>query len=681
LTGGDAMNTKTPNRLIHEKSPYLLQHAYNPVDWYPWGKEAFEKAKREDKPVFLSIGYSTCHWCHVMAHESFEDEEVAEALNRDFVCIKVDKEERPDVDAVYMAVCQAMTGSGGWPLTILMTAEQKPFFAGTYFPKYSRYSLPGILDLLSAVAEQWRSNREQLLDVGEKILDAIRAKPESRRPPKPSEEIIGEAASTFLQTFDEKYGGFGHSPKFPTPHNLLFLLHHYYFDEDERLLAMVEKTLEQMYRGGIYDHIGYGFSRYSTDEKWLVPHFEKMLYDNALLAMAYVEAFLVTSKVFYRTVTERILEYVLREMTDSKGGFYCAQDADSEGQEGKYYVFTPDEIRSVLGAEDGAYFNRYFNITENGNFEGKSIPNRIGSPDFEHEDKRIQALIPKVYAYRLRRTQLNKDDKILTSWNGLMIAAFARAYRVLGGKRYLTAAQRATEYLLEYHTVGDRLCVRSRDGEASGSGGIDDYAFFVWALLELYEATFEARYLEQALRFCQIMTDEFRDEENGGFYLTAKSAETLIYRLKETYDGAIPSGNSVAGYCLQKLARLTGRTDLIELAAQQMDFLTAEVWDYPAGHSFALMALMSVLYPAREVVCVLKKEEDLTELQTLLRKKFLPNTEVLVIDPKNAEKIHELAEFTKDYALKNDEPTFYVCQNNACSAPFNGFDDLEKNLL
>lgn len=671
---------KYTNKLINEKSPYLLQHAHNPVDWYPWGKEAFEKAKREDKPVFLSIGYSTCHWCHVMAHESFEDEEVAEAL-RDFVCIKVDKEERPDVDAVYMAVCQAMTGSGGWPLTILMTAEQKPFFAGTYFPKHSRYSMPGLLDLLSAVAEQWRSNREQLLSVGDRILDVIQARPKSRNTQKPSEEIIEEAVSMFQQSFDEKYGGFGHNPKFPTPHNLLFLLHRYYFDEDKRLLSMVEKTLEQMYRGGIYDHIGYGFSRYSTDNKWLVPHFEKMLYDNALLVMAYLEAYQVTGKIFYRRVSEQILEYALREMTDSKGGFYCAQDADSEGKEGKYYVFTPDEIQSILGKEDGAYFNRYFNITESGNFEGKNIPNRLGSPDFDHEDKRIQALIPKVYEYRLRRTKLHKDDKILTSWNALMIAAFAKAYRVLGEERCLTAAQRATEYLLEYHNVDGRLCVRSRDGETSGNGGLDDYAFFVWALLELYEATFDTRYLEQALRFCQIMTDEFLDEENSGFYLTAKSAESLIYRPKETYDGAIPSGNSVAGYCLQKLARLTGRSELMELAAQQMDFLAAEVLDYPSGYSFALMALMSALSPSKEVVCVLKSKEELSELKTLLRKKYLPNTEVLAIYPENAEKIHDLAEFTKDYNLKNDRSTFYVCQNNACSSPFNGFDNLEKNLL
>ncbi len=676
------MNTnRVPNRLIDEKSPYLLQHAYNPVNWFPWGPEAFEKAKREDKPVFLSIGYSTCHWCHVMVHESFEDEEVAEALNQDFVCIKVDKEERPDVDAVYMAVCQAMTGSGGWPLTVLMTAEQKPFFAGTYFPKYSRYSMPGVLDLLSAVAEQWRGDRERLLGVGNQVLEAIRERPGKPETQEPSKEVVGEAVSIFLQSFDAKYGGFGHSPKFPTPHNLLFLLRCYHFDEDERPLSMVEKTLEQMYRGGICDHIGYGFSRYSTDEKWLVPHFEKMLYDNALLTVAYLEAFQVTGKDFYRTVSKQILEYVLREMTDGEGGFYCAQDADSEGEEGKYYVFTPEEIRSVLGAEDGAYFNQYFNITDSGNFECKSIPNRIGSPDFEREDKRIQALIPKVYAYRLKRTQLHKDDKILTSWNALMIAAFAKAYRILGNEDYLTAARRAAGYLLNHHTgSGGRLCVRSRDGDASGNGGIDDYAFFVWALLELYEATFEADYLEQALQFCQTMTDEFRDEENGGFYLTAKSAEALIYRPKETYDGAIPSGNSVAGYCLQKLARLTGRPELTELAARQTAFLASAVRDYPAGYSFALIALMSALYPGREIVCVLKSEEDLPELKALLRKKFLPDMEVLVINSESTKKIHKLAKFTKDYALKNDKTTFYVCQNNACSPSFNEFEELEKSL-
>jgi uncharacterized protein len=672
---------RTPNQLINEKSPYLLQHAHNPVDWYPWGEEAFQKAKNEDKPVFLSIGYSTCHWCHVMAHESFEDAEVAEALNQNFVAIKVDKEERPDVDAVYMAVCQTLTGSGGWPLTILMTAEQKPFYAGTYLPKHSRYSMPGLLDLLAAAAEQWRGSREQLLKSGEKIMKAIQSQPGEKGNTELTKESIFAAQSLFAQSFDGKYGGFGTSPKFPTPHNLLFLLRYHQLEEDNRALVMVEKTLRQMNQGGIFDHIGFGFSRYSTDEKWLIPHFEKMLYDNALLAVAYLETYQVTGTDFYKTVAASILSYVQREMTDGGGGFYCAQDADSDGAEGKYYVFTPDELISLLGKEDGAYFNSYFHITEKGNFEGKNIPNRIGSPDSDRPDERIQAMLPKVYAYRLTRTALHKDDKILTSWNALMIVAFAKAYRILGEESCLTAARGAIGFLLKNLTDGqDGLRVRYRDGQTSGAGGLDDYAFTVWALLELYDATFDADYLEQAVRFNRKMIEDFWDEGNGGFYLTAKNAEHLIYRPKETYDGAVPSGNSVAGYCMMKLVKLTGNVGLEETANRQLEFLAAEAERYPAGYSFALMALMLALYPGREIIAVLKDSEDRERFKALLRKKFLPNTAVLVLDAKNINRLQKIAEFTKDYKLKGGRSTFYVCQNNACSPPMNDFAELEKSI-
>jgi len=672
---------RIPNKLINEKSPYLLQHAYNPVNWFPWGTEAFEKARHEDKPIFLSIGYSTCHWCHVMAHESFEDDEVAAALNRGFIAVKVDKEERPDVDAVYMAVCQALTGSGGWPLTILMTAEQKPFYAGTYLPKDSRYSMPGLLDLLAAVTERWKENRDELLQSSDRIIEAVQAQAGGEGSIEPTKEDFLAAQNQFVQNFDGEYGGFGSSPKFPTPHNLLFLLRYHLLEKDGRSLAMVEKTLNQMAQGGIYDHIGFGFSRYSTDARWLVPHFEKMLYDNALLAMAYLETYQVTGTSFYRTVAENILNYVQREMTDSSGGFYCAQDADSDGEEGKYYVFTPKELISLLGEEDGTYFNNFFHITDKGNFEGKNIPNRIGNPDFDKPDERIKNLIPKVYAYRLTRTALHKDDKILTSWNALMIAAFAKAYRILGNETYLDVAQNATEFLLKSLTDGaGGLCVRFRDGETSGKGSADDYTFFIWALLELYDATFHADYLEQAVHFNKKLLDDFWDEKDGGFFLTAKNAEHLIYRPKETYDGAIPSGNSVAGYCLMKLAKLTGDAQLEEIAASQLEFLAAAVKGYPAGYSFALMALMLALYPAQEIVCVMEISDDLEKLKTLIRKKFVPNTAVLVIDEKNSEQIRKIAEFTKDYSLKNGKSTFYVCQNNACSPPINDFNELEKGL-
>jgi len=597
--------TRTPNQLINESSPYLLQHAYNPVNWYPWSHDAFEKAKTEEKPIFLSIGYSTCHWCHVMAHESFEDEEVAEVLNRDFISIKVDKEERPDIDSVYMTVCQALTGSGGWPLTIIMTPDQKPFFAGTYYPKTRRYNVPGILEILDAVAKEWYGSRDSLVGTGGKIVEAInqRASKPAQREQRGKEmsqtakTLIHQAKEMLSQSFDERYGGFGRSPKFPAPHNLMFLLRYAKFERDDKILEMVEKTLQQMYRGGIFDHIGYGFSRYSTDEKWLVPHFEKMLYDNALLAAVYAEAYQITGKEFYKTVAVKTLGYVKREMNDAEGGFYSAQDADSEGIEGKYYVFSPSEITSLLGEKDGELFNEFYDITEKGNFEGASIPNLIKNKDYEPIPYSIRALIPAVYEYRLKRTALHKDDKLLVSWNSLAIMAFAKAYKAFGDEKYLLVAETAASFLLESMTKADgKLAVSYRDGEPAGIGNLDDYAFFVWALLELYEATLDQNYLEQGRRLCDLMHCCFYDENDTGYFLADKDAESLIYRPKETYDGAVPSGNSVAGYVLVKLSKLTGLEEYHELGMKQLGFLAVSAEDYPSGFCFAMMALMMEYY-------------------------------------------------------------------------------------
>lgn len=590
---------REPNRLIREKSPYLLQHAFNPVDWHPWGEAAFQKARDEDKPVFLSIGYSTCHWCHVMAHESFEDEEVAAALNRDFISIKVDKEERPDIDSVYMAVCQGITGSGGWPLTIIMTPDQKPFFAGTYFPKTRRYNVPGLLELLEATAGDWKDNREELLRAADKIVNVLndRAKKEAGTDAgQLSKDLIEEAKELLYQNFDSWFGGFGGSPKFPAPHNLMFLLRLHKFEKEEHTLKIVEKTLRQMYRGGIFDHIGYGFSRYSTDDKWLVPHFEKMLYDNALLVMAYLEAYQITGKELYRSVAVKTLSYISREMTGEEGGFFSAQDADSEGEEGKYYVFSPKEILNLLG-EDGKLFNQFYDITKLGNFEGSSIPNLIRTRDYDPIPDAVRKRIHEVYEYRLARTELHKDDKMLVSWNSLMIAAYAKAYKALGEARYLESAEKAEAFLSEVMTGKDgKLSVSYRDGTASGTGHLDDYAFFIWALLELYEATLDFGYLEKARKLCELMKTGFWDEEEGGFYLTDKDAEPLIYRPKETYDGAIPSGNSAAGYVLIKLSRLTGLEEYRQWGRKQLAFLSEHAASYPAGHCFALMALMMELY-------------------------------------------------------------------------------------
>lgn len=595
----------TPNPLANEISPYLLQHAHNPVEWYPWGVEAFNKAKAEDKPIFLSIGYSTCHWCHVMAHESFEDDGVAEVLNKDYISIKVDKEERPDIDAVYMAVCQGMTGQGGWPLTIIMSPDQKPFFAGTYFPKMKRYNIPGILDILGAITHEWNENREELLKTGDKIINILKHQDKNQRKTdeselegKISEKIIDEARDLFQNNFDNRYGGFGKSPKFPTPHNLMFLLRYYKFNQDQLALDMVEKTLHQMYRGGIYDHIGFGFSRYSTDEKWLAPHFEKMLYDNALLTIIYLETYQITGKELYKTVAENTMTYILREMTNKEGGFYSAQDADSEGVEGKYYVFTPDEIIELLGEEDGKIFNEFFDISDVANFEEGNIPNLIKNNQYESKNGKPQELISKVYEYRLMRTKLHKDDKILTSWNSLMIVAFIKAYKALGDEKYLQVAEKAVKFISEKLTYGNnRLYIRYRDGMSGGQGNLDDYSFYTWALIELYEANFDTTYLDQALKLSNIMKSNFWDEEKGGFYLTSKESESLIYRPKETYDGAMPSGNSVAGYVLIKLSKLTGTSAPKELGLKQLNFLAVRAGAYPAGYSFAMMALMMELYP------------------------------------------------------------------------------------
>ena len=600
------MEKKQPNKLINEKSPYLLQHAYNPVNWYPWGEEAFQRAKKEDKPIFLSIGYSTCHWCHVMAHESFEDEEVAQILNQNFISIKVDKEERPDIDSVYMTVCQGMTGSGGWPMTILMTWDQKPFFAGTYFPKTKRYNVLGLTDILSAVSREWQRNRGTLLAAADSIVKNLRKRELDQKESTDAKsgdselfkKIIKDAQKQFQNNFDPQYGGFGIAPKFPTPHNLMFLLRYHQFEQDEKALEMVERTLQQMYRGGIFDHIGFGFSRYSTDEKWLVPHFEKMLYDNALLTIIYLEAFQITGKELYRSVAVRTLRYIAREMTDEEGGFYSAQDADSEGVEGKYYVFSPDEITRLIGMDEANLLNRFYDITERGNFEGKSIPNLIDNGQFETLPLDIKEKIEKIYAYRLTRTELHKDDKLLTSWNSLMIVAYAKAFKALKEERYLQAAENALKFISENMVHdNDRLHVSYRKGDAGGTGNLDDYACYIWALLELYEAAYDTAYLDQALWFSRTMISHFWDTEKGGFFLTDKTAENLIYRPKETYDGALPSGNSVAGYVLLKLSKMTGKPDYGELSLKQLQFLSEQAGAYPAGHSFALMALMMELYP------------------------------------------------------------------------------------
>ena len=659
------------NRLRGEKSPYLLQHKDNPVDWYPWGEEAFQKARVEDKPIFLSIGYSTCHWCHVMAHESFEDRETAELLES-FVCIKVDREERPDVDAVYMAVCQALTGSGGWPLTVFMTWDQKPFFAGTYFPKTGRYGQPGLHNLLRLITQLWDSERDRLLTAGEQIAAAIGhgQTPDSGTPDK---ALILKGYHWLQQHFDRTWCGFGRAPKFPTPHNLLFLMRFCAVEQEPDALRMAERTLQAMAAGGIFDHIGGGFSRYSTDERWLVPHFEKMLYDNALLILAYLEALQLTGNQYYVDVTKRTADYILRELTDPSGGFYCGQDADSDGVEGKYYVFTPEEVREVLGEEDGAQFCQLYGVTPNGNFEGKSIPNRIGlsGQGWETGDPRLAKLLE----YRRARTRLHLDNKILLSWNGWTIIALAAAGSIPDDTRYLNAAAKAQTFIQTSMTGADgRLYHRFCDGEAAHLGQLDDYAVYALALMELYARTFETAYLKDAIHYAKQMMELFEDREKGGYFMTAHDAQPLIARPKETYDGAIPSGNSAAAMVLERLAGLTGDVLFRKAADRQHAFLAGQIKDYPATSCYALLAMSQAVYPHKELLCTGASVPN--EVRAYIKTRPAHDLSILYKSAENATELASLAPFTEAYP-PSEQPVFYLCENGACRTPESDFDKLE----
>ena len=656
------------NQLQFEKSPYLLQHKSNPVLWLPWGSIAFDAARAEDKPIFLSIGYSTCHWCHVMAHESFEDPEAAKAINDGFIPIKVDREERPDVDAVYMAACIAMNGSGGWPLTVLMTPDQKPFWTGTYLPKR------GLLSLLSKAAQLWREDRHALISAGEQLTNYLRQE-ETNRPNTPSRALVARTADQFALSFDPQWGGFGGAPKFPTPHNLMFLMRYSKLSGNRKFMEMAETTLEAMFRGGLFDHVGGGFSRYSTDEMWLVPHFEKMLYDNALLILAYLEAFQYTRRTLYKTVVRRTAEYVLRELEAPTGGFYCGQDADSEGVEGKYYVLTPKELHSLLGKDDADLFCRWYGVTEQGNFEGKSIPNLIGQRDIDTEPNGLDAIREQLQAYRLERTALHKDDKILSAWNGLMIAALAKAGLVLEEPRYLKAAKRAAAFIKEKLTdQNGKLLARWRDGESAHSGKLDDYAFLAYGLLELYGATFDVLYLADVQRLTALLLEFFFDRQRGGFYPYASDGEQLITRTKEVYDGAMPSGNAVAALVLSRLSRLTGENRWQEAAEKQFAYVAGSAAQYPTGHSFTMLAILEVLWPTAELVCT--GDSVPPELPAFLREHANPALTVLVKTPDNQDALSDMAPFTDAYPIPSHGARYYLCRGGTCSAPVDKISEL-----
>ncbi len=688
------MADKFTNHLAKEKSPYLLQHVHNPVDWYPWGDEAFAKAKSEDKPIFLSIGYSTCHWCHVMERESFEDQEVADFLNKYFVSVKVDREERPDVDHIYMSVCQSLTGQGGWPLTIIMTPDKKPFFAGTYFPKHSMYGRPGLMDVLGSVQERWKTNRSELIGYGDKIADVLQRHSNKVSQGELSKDILELGFTQLKESFEPKYGGFSSAPKFPTPHNMLFLMRYWRRTGNQEALAMVEKTLTAMRQGGIYDHLGFGFARYSTDSKWLVPHFEKMLYDNALLCCTYLEAYQCTGNVDFARVAEEILDYVVRDMTDNaEGGFYSAEDADSEGVEGKFYVFTRKEVLSVLDDKSGPIFADFYNITSDGNFEhGTSILNCIGRDSSEYAaqvgmnaaelEQMLEESRRKLFKLREKRIRPHKDDKILTAWNALMVVAFAQAARVLKRAGYAAIAERALDFIYTEMVREDgRLLARYREGEAAHLAYLDDYAFLLWALLEVYQTTFVPEYLRQAKEVASDMKTLFWDEEHGGFFFYGADGERLIARTKELYDGALPSGNSVAALGLLKLASITGDKDIADTAEKLLKSFAGEAEKYPRAYTYFLMALEYYWADHRQIVVAGSPDSEETwAMLSAVGSQFLPDTVAMFNDPGQREIIAEILPNISGQEPINGAATAYICENFACQPPITDRNQLMEKL-
>ncbi len=698
--GGFFMSRKKmSNHLIHEKSPYLLQHAHNPVDWYPWGEEAFEKARREDKPIFLSIGYSTCHWCHVMEKESFEDPEVARLLNETFVCIKVDREERPDIDAVYMTVCQLMTGSGGWPLTIFLTPDKKPFFAATYIPRESRFGRIGLLELIPRVKKLWQTDREKLLQGANEVVQFLQKEgiPRSKEPLQPA--FLEQAYQQFVRSYDSRWGGFGKAPKFPSPHNLIFLLRYGRAHADSQAQEMAETTLTRMRLGGIYDQLGGGFHRYSTDARWLVPHFEKMLYDQALHLLAYTEAFQLTRHAFYASTVQELVEYIQRNLLHPDGGFYSAEDADSEGEEGKFYLWTLEEIRQVLPDSLLEFAIRVFHLSPTGNFHPEAggmqpganilypekLPEQLVGElglSLSEFQRRLEDVRQRLFRARQKRVPPLRDDKILTDWNGLMIAALARAGWALEQPSYLELAQKAASFLWANQWKDPILYHRYREGETAIPGYLDDYAFLLWGLVELYEATGNPEFLKKALLLVQRTEEHFWDAQSGGFYFTSDFGEDLLVRKKESADGAIPSGNAVMAYNLLRLARLTGDSHYEERANQCFQVFADPIRHSPTFHAFWLMALEFAYSPGLEVVVVDPVHAPLENpMVQQLRQLYLPESVILYKSPQTESLLNELAPFTASLHPVNGKSTAYVCQNFQCNLPTTGVEEMLRQIL
>jgi len=674
-------NLKMSNRnhLSNEKSPYLQQHAENPVNWYPWGKEAFNKAQEEDKPIFLSIGYSTCHWCHVMAHESFEDEEVAVLMNEAFISIKVDREERPDIDKVYMTVCQTMTGSGGWPLTIIMTPEKKPFFAGTYFPKHTRFGRIGLIDLIKRIKDLWNNQKSELVNSADQITFNLQNIDQESPGEIITDSTLRKAYQLLLRQYDETNGGFGNRPKFPTPHNLIFLLRFWKRTGEKKALGMVEKTLQEMRKGGIYDHIGFGFHRYSTDSIWLVPHFEKMLYDQALIAIAYIETYQATKNEEYKKTAQEIFTYVLRDMISKEGGFYSAEDADSEGEEGKFYVWTEKELESILDKDELDLAIKIFNVKESGNYleeaTGKKTNKNILylNNNLEGEiQERIERIRIKLFKERENRIHPHKDDKILTDWNGLMIAALAKAATVFHDEEYLNFAKKTANFILSnLRDSNKKLLHRYKDGISEINGYLTDYAFFIWGLIELYEATFDVYYLKTALELHEIQLKDFWDNVIGGFYFTADNSEKLLTRQKEIYDGAIPSGNSIALINLLRLSYLTGNYKLEEKADTLNRVFSEKIKANPLAYTQFLVAIDFAIGPSYSLVIGGNTDDnDTTEMIVAINNSYIPNK--VFIHRKTEQELPDIdtySNFVQFFENLEGKATAYVCINKTCKPP------------
>jgi uncharacterized protein YyaL (SSP411 family) len=683
-----------PNKLANESSPYLLQHKDNPVDWYPWGEEAIQKAKREQKPIFLSIGYSACHWCHVMEHESFENEAIARVLNENFVSIKVDREERPDLDQIYMNAVQMLTGHGGWPMSVFLTPDLKPFYGGTYWPPKSSGRMPGFDQILAAVIDAWKNRREQAVDAAEQLTAELRkvGTVTSDDPKALSIELIDSAASQLRRSFDSANGGFGQAPKFPHPMDLQLLLRVSQRGGQPGPVDMVRLTLDRMAAGGIYDHLGGGFARYSVDARWLVPHFEKMLYDNALLAGAYLDAYLVTGEANYARVVRETLNYVIRDMTDPAGGFYSTEDADSEGHEGLFYTWTPDEVEAVLGEERGATFGRVYDVSDVGNFEGRNIlnlPKTLAQSAAILQRKPDDLAVElaesreKLFTAREKRVRPGRDDKVIVAWNGLMIDAMARSGAALNEPEYVITADEVAKFILKNLRRDDgRLLHTWRKGVAKLDAYLDDYASLANSLVSVYEANFDEQYIDEAVRLMDIVLAQFADPDGGGFFYTAADHEKLIARNKELTDSSTPSGNALAATALVRLGQLLGRRDYLDAAERTLVSAAPLMQRAPTAFGQMLIALDRYLGPSHELVLVGDfARGDVKEAVAAIHRRYLPRAVIAARDMKSvAARSNHLQGLFAGKESRDGQPVLYVCQNFACQAPAVGLDAIKAQL-